>query len=126
MSQLNLQIDKMDPEVKEVHGRYSDLRAFDILQRYLGGTQEERSIVHTTKLIHDMLCDRTDRDAEFQHSMFSHVVLDVAQQIPYSHSAQGYLVRLLQRLQVSSKLTGRVIDEDEVRDYQTSKRIDIC
>lgn len=66
-----------------------------------------------------MLPDKGEEYSSFEHSMFSHVVLDMARQVPYLHPGQDRLVRVLQLLQTSSKLTVRVVDEDVVRDHTT-------
>lgn len=113
MTHLDLEIDENDPDLQDVWGRYSDMKAFHVLRHYLDGT-EGFSILQTIKSLHDMLPDRTEDGTETQHSNFSHTVLDIAQQIPYSHPAQEHLARLLHELRRSTKLTDRVIDEEDV------------
>lgn len=113
MTHLDLKIDENDPEVQEVWGRYSDMKAFHIIRRYLD-ENGDLSIKQTIKALHDMLPERTEDRAETQHSNFSHTVLDIVEQIPYSHPAHERLARLLHGLQRSSKLTDRVVDEEDV------------
>jgi hypothetical protein len=103
MSSLNLSFEQ-DATSKEVHGRYSDWKAFEVLQRYLE-PDRNLSVEQATALIHDMLPTETEKiHLAGQPGMFATLVLEVAQQIPYPHPSQVRLVRLLQRLAISSKL----------------------
>lgn len=105
MSALNLRfLGEDDPSVKEVHGRYSDWDALEVLKRYLE-PNGDLSIDQATAMINDMLPNPDEADLRYQVPSFYDLVLEQAQQIPYSHPAQLRFVRLLKRLQISFKLS---------------------
>lgn len=112
---LDLQIDETDPDLKETCGNYSAFIAFQVFKRYLQSSDGELS----TKEAADQLFRVLPTNAEVKKSGFSstslgHVILDAAQQIPYCHSSQVWLVRLLLWLRDWRNISLQFGDQDQV------------
>lgn len=110
MASLTFKVDETDPTLKVVHGRYSDWKAIEVLQRYLD-PKGNLSIDQATTLLHDMLPTADEYENRGQPGMFGCVVLDIARQIPYTHPAQTDLVRLLRNMERSNRLNRLVTDD---------------
>ncbi|KAJ5109438.1 hypothetical protein N7456_006113 [Penicillium angulare] len=112
VSDIDFSIDDTDPEVTAVVGKFSVLKAHRALQHYLETCQQDpTSLEKTLFKIDAMLCSRDPKKkkkkedaAEHEHGMFTHVLLDLVWKIPYHHSAQDDLVRLVISMQNMAKL----------------------
>ncbi|CRG86319.1 hypothetical protein PISL3812_03324 [Talaromyces islandicus] len=104
MVTLNLTIDETDPTLKEVHGRYSDWKAFGILTRYLE-PGSDLSDEQATELLYDILPSPDNKKLSGQPDMLGCVLLDIAKQIPYHHPSQIRLLNLFKRLGKTDKMT---------------------
>jgi hypothetical protein len=104
MAALNLEIDETDPTLKEVHGRYSDWKAFGILTRYLE-PGSDLSDEQATELLYDILPSPENKELSSQPAMLGCVRHDIAKQIPYHHPSQIRLLNLFKRLGKTDKMT---------------------
>ncbi|KAJ5326653.1 hypothetical protein MYU51_001913 [Penicillium brevicompactum] len=117
MEDIDFTIDETDPEVQQGSGNFTVLKAHYLLQKYLKSS-DLSSITHTAAEIHNMLCVQNadpngdDSNAEWEHTMFTHTLLDLVGKIPHSHPAQDDIIRLLVRLKTSTKLNIAVNDPE--------------
>jgi hypothetical protein len=87
--------------------QYSDKKAFDVLQKFLQ-PDSNTSVEDAAMMIFDLLPHPTEHNRAGEPGMFGGVVYEVSQQIPYQHPSQVKLVRLIQRLAVSTKMSEAV------------------
>lgn len=84
--------------MKEVYDNYSDWKLFCILRRYLEPRKRHLSLKEATILIYKIIMPtKSEKHVEYPVEAFGRVILDVARQIPYSHTSQGRLVHLLEQ-----------------------------
>ena len=116
---IDFTIDETDPEVEQGSGSFTVLKAHRLLQKYLESS-DLSSITRTAAEIHNMLCAQNadpngdDSKAEWEHTGFTHTLLDLVGKIPHSHRAQDDIIRLLVRLNSSTKLNIAVDDKEYV------------
>jgi hypothetical protein len=111
---VKLRLNEANPSVKEVYGKYSDWKLFCILRRYLEPRKRHLSLKEATILIYNILMPTAPgKPIEYPMEAFGGVILDVAQQIPYSHTSQWRLVRLLEQFHRFIELN--VTNDQEVR-----------
>ena len=117
MQEIDFAIDETDPEVLQASGNFSVLKAHRLLQEYLQtAASDPNSVANTASQVHRMLCaqdgdsETKESRAEWEHGMFTHVLLDLVGKIPHSHRAQQDLVNLLVMLKSSTKLNSVVND----------------
>lgn len=120
MEEIDFTIDETDPEVLQASGNFTPLKAHRLLQRYLESSSDPDSLTRAAAEIHNMLCahdgptGEEKSNAEWEHTMFIHTLLDLVGKSPHSHRAQDDIVRLLVRLQSSTKLNVVVHDKQYV------------
>lgn len=98
MTFIKLHINEANLSMKEVYGNYSDWKLFCILRRYLEPRKRHLSLKEATILIFKIIMPtKPGKFIEYPAKAFGRVMLDVARQIPYSHTSQGRLVQLLEQ-----------------------------
>ncbi|OKP12941.1 hypothetical protein PENSUB_1384 [Penicillium subrubescens] len=96
MAFVKLHMNEANLSVKEVYGNYSDRKLFCILRRYLEPRKRRLSLKEATILIYTIIMPtKSGNPIEYPVEAFGRVILDVARQIPYSHTSQERLVQLL-------------------------------
>jgi hypothetical protein len=68
-------------------------------------------VENAARMIFDLLSDPTEPNRAGEPGMFGGVLYEVSQQIPYQHPSQVKLVRLVQRLAASTKISEAVSDQ---------------
>lgn len=115
LQSLDLQIDETDPDLKETYGNYSQFNAFRVLKTYLEPSDNELSATEAADQLFGMLPTNSEvKEPGFSRTSLGDVILDVAQQIPYSHPSQVHLVRLLLWLRDSRNISLQYGDQDQV------------
>ncbi|CEJ54112.1 hypothetical protein PMG11_00434 [Penicillium brasilianum] len=99
MTVLKLHIDCTNPLAKEVYGNYSNWKLFCILRRYLEPRKRTLSMKEAVTLIYKILMPVVPgKPIEYPVEAFGSVILSAARQVPYFHTSQDRLVRLLEQL----------------------------
>lgn len=115
MALLKLQMDQNDPDLKEMRGHYSDWNAFTVLKKYLEPSDERLSIAEAAGQLLRMLPTNSEvKESGFSRTSLGDVILDMAQQIPYCHPSQVWLVRLLLWLRDPTNISLQYSDKDQV------------
>lgn len=99
MTVLKLHIDCTNPLTKEVYSNYSNWKLFCILRRYLEPRKRTLSMKEAVTLIYKILMPVVPgKPIEYPVEAFGSVILSAARQVPYFHTSQDRLVRLLEQL----------------------------
>ncbi|KAL3478860.1 hypothetical protein BJX99DRAFT_256067 [Aspergillus californicus] len=110
MSTFKLKFDESAGERRKLMGHYSEWKQFCVLQQSLEPGAGDLSVEDAARQLYAMLPTRAvNRNQEYA---FSINVLDIAEQIPYSHSAQDKFVGIITRLAKTDKLSYLVKDGD--------------
>lgn len=101
MASLDLKYHKEDVEMKS--GRYHGSAVHDVLRRYLNPPDRNLSMEQASALLEEMVPEIEDPTYGFVAEKLADDILTTAKQIHYSHPSQFLLLRLVQRLQYSTK-----------------------
>lgn len=115
---LNLQLDNPDLEVID---KYGTVKAFQVLKRYL--ETEELSLREAASQLYQMMPDYKTQIGAAEVDLGS-AIIDIAEQIPYSHKMQIKLVDLMKKLARSDRFNKISGDKEEFAGYEAMGKLD--
>lgn len=115
-----LKLQRESPDL-EVFDKYETVKAFQVLKQYL--ETEELSLWEAASQLYQMIPDYKTQIGAEEDDLGS-VVIDIAEQIPYSHKMQIKLVDLMKELARGDRFNKISGDKENFAGYRAMEELD--